>query len=221
MRILALDTSGDVCSVAVNDDAQTLAEYTFRHERRLTERLPGVIQFVLRDAGYTIKDVQGIAVGIGPGSFTGVRVGVTMAKAFALALDCPIIGVSSLDAVAASLSRIALTPLIVAVPTRRTESIAAFYRPGASLPVAPPQAISNEQIVALGRESLSATRIILAGEAALIVAAVTPDTAGLSALLASPSAAQIAELSASRFANAETDDADALTPLYVTPPPTG
>ena len=220
MRILALDTSGDVCSVALNADAKTLTEYTFRHERRLTERLPGVIQFVLCDAGCTIKDMEALAVGLGPGSFTGVRVGVTMAKTFALALSIPVVGVSSLDAVAATLA-LANLPLIVAVPTRRTESIAAFYRPGESVPIAAPQAFANDQIVALGQEALGTERVFLTGEAAPIITSVTPDAFPFSAFSASPSAGKIAALAAERLTKGESDDADTLAPLYVMPPPTG
>ncbi|MBC8141462.1 MAG: tRNA (adenosine(37)-N6)-threonylcarbamoyltransferase complex dimerization subunit type 1 TsaB, partial [Armatimonadetes bacterium] len=65
MLILAIDTSGETCSVAVSDGDTCRAEYVFRHERRLIERLPGAVQFVLSDAGLTISDIEAFAVGLG------------------------------------------------------------------------------------------------------------------------------------------------------------
>lgn len=230
MLILAFDTSGDVCSVALaggDDGERIVTEYAFRHERRLTERLPHIIQFVLSDAGYTLNDVEGFVVGLGPGSFTGVRIGVTMAKSFALATGKPLVGVSSLDAVAAALVHVEM-PVIVAVQTRRDYSIVAFYRRGEIIPVgATPQIFLHSAVIAEAGRWLEGERVLLTGEAAAIVAAATPKPSlPVPQLIptihaVAPSAAQIAKLAAPRLTCRQSDDPDTLVPLYVAPPPTG
>ena len=90
MLILALDTSGDICSAAIFDGERELSTLTFRHDRQLSERLPAIIDFLLADRRISLQDIEVFAVGLGPGSFTGVRIGVTLAKTFAHALKPPI-----------------------------------------------------------------------------------------------------------------------------------
>lgn len=226
-RILSLDTSGDICSVAVFDGDRLLTEYRFRHERRLSERLPAAVEFVLRDAGATLQGVDAFAVGLGPGSFTGVRVGVTTAKVWAMALGKPVVGISSLDALAAGVPGLPVSGGIAAVaPTRRHEVVAAFYRFGQVVPVAPPAVVRNESLVSLAREWLSLAPdapLILCGEAVPAVLAETPEPApaAVSAAEAAPSAALVARLAAARLARGESDTTDSLVPLYVTPSPVG
>ena len=100
MLILAVDTAGEVCSVALSEGKTVRGVYRFRHNRHLVERIPAVVEFVLGDFGATLADVEAFVAGLGPGSFTGVRVGVTMAKMWAFARNKPVVGISSLDALA-------------------------------------------------------------------------------------------------------------------------
>src|SRR5690348_16500250 len=101
MIVLAVETSGDLCSVAVRDGQGTLAARAFRHRMHLSERLIVDVEAVLADAGIGLEAVEAFAIGIGPGSFTGVRIGVTTVKTWADVLARPVCGVSALDAMAA------------------------------------------------------------------------------------------------------------------------
>jgi tRNA threonylcarbamoyladenosine biosynthesis protein TsaB len=224
MLILALDTSGDICSVAVSDDSRERASYHFRHERRLSERLSAIVSFVLRDAGASLRDVETFAVGLGPGSFTGVRVGVTMAKTFAFALNRPVVGISSLDALAEPLARLgAVAPAVAAIaPTRRGEVVAAFYRAGAVQPIAAPAVTPNADVAAHGRLLVGAgVPLLLIGEATGPVVADTPAGIFAAVCTCAPSAAAVMRLAAQRLSRGEADDPDSLVPLYVTPSPVG
>jgi tRNA threonylcarbamoyladenosine biosynthesis protein TsaB len=96
MLILAFDTATDVATSALVSDGEVLGERTSRASTLLED-----VDALLRQAGAHTGDIEGLAVGIGPGSFTGVRVGLATARGLALALGVPVAGVSTLDALAA------------------------------------------------------------------------------------------------------------------------
>jgi tRNA threonylcarbamoyladenosine biosynthesis protein TsaB len=96
MVILAFDTATDVATSALVDDGEVLGERASRAVTLLED-----VDALLRQAGMHTHDVGALAVGIGPGSFTGVRIGLSTARGLALALDIPVAGVSTLDALAA------------------------------------------------------------------------------------------------------------------------
>lgn len=220
--ILALDTSGDICSFALFDGPRELSTLRFRHDRRLSERSSVLLDMLLKDRGIALADIDAIAVGLGPGSFTGVRVGVTMAKTFALALEKPVVGVSSLDALVEPFAAMAPGGLAAITPTRRTESVAAFYRPGETAPLFAPAVQSNAALVSLGRELLGKAGLwAIIGENAVAAFAENVEGEGVRAVLASPDAAAVARLAFVRLERGERDDADSLVPLYITPTPVG
>lgn len=98
--LLAVETSGDICGVAVLRNGVFVAEHTFRHGMHLSEHLIGHIDSVLKDADAVLADVSAFAVGIGPGSFTGTRIGVMTVKTLASVQHVPIYGIDSLSALA-------------------------------------------------------------------------------------------------------------------------
>lgn len=100
MNVLGIETSGDVASVAVVGEQGVRSELSFRHEMQLARHLLARIEEVVSAAGLTIKELGGIAVSRGPGSFTGLRIGVATAKTLAYALDLPVAGVGTLAALA-------------------------------------------------------------------------------------------------------------------------
>ncbi len=105
MLLLAIDTAGPACAVAVARDragggAEIAAKTSEAMARGHAERLMPMIEAALRKAGTGFKDLDRVAVTTGPGSFTGVRVGIAAARGLALALDIPAIGIGSLEALA-------------------------------------------------------------------------------------------------------------------------
>lgn len=101
MLILAIDTATSVTSVAVYDGADALAQQSTEDPMRHGEVLAPSIAAVLRDSGRTMSEVSEIAVGVGPGPFTGLRVGLVTAHTLGAALSVPVRGVCTLDVLAA------------------------------------------------------------------------------------------------------------------------
>ncbi len=98
--LLAVDTSGALVTVAAADGDSLLAEQAVELAARHAEHLAPMIAAVLVEAGRAIDEVSAVAVGVGPGPFTGLRVGVVTARVLGLVLGVPVIGVCSLDALA-------------------------------------------------------------------------------------------------------------------------
>jgi tRNA threonylcarbamoyladenosine biosynthesis protein TsaB len=99
-RILAMDTSTASMSIAIIENGQLVQESHIHAERNHSLHLMPMIQELLQSTGMKLADLTGLAVGVGPGSYTGVRIGVTAAKTLAWTLKLPLIGVSSLEAMA-------------------------------------------------------------------------------------------------------------------------
>ncbi|NMB46173.1 MAG: tRNA (adenosine(37)-N6)-threonylcarbamoyltransferase complex dimerization subunit type 1 TsaB [Firmicutes bacterium] len=100
MRILAIDTAAATGSVALVDGEQVVGEYLLNIQATHSERLIPALVRILADAAWSGETIDGIAVAIGPGSFTGLRIGVATAKALAYAWQKPLIGVTVLEGLA-------------------------------------------------------------------------------------------------------------------------
>ncbi|MDE0011644.1 MAG: tRNA (adenosine(37)-N6)-threonylcarbamoyltransferase complex dimerization subunit type 1 TsaB [Candidatus Poribacteria bacterium] len=126
MKILGIDTSTPIGSVALIDDDNVVAEHTLNIVRAHSSRLMPAIDSVLKWGDITVNDLDGCAVGIGPGSFTGIRIGVATIKSICYAVDKPIVGVSTLEAIAYNLrwSNSIICPLLDA---RRSETYGAIF----------------------------------------------------------------------------------------------
>jgi len=98
LLILALETSTGCGSIALTRDEQLLAEVTLKPERVHSRRLLGTVSWLLEALGLAWQDLDGIGISMGPGSFTGLRIGLAAAKGLAMAADLPLVGISSLDA---------------------------------------------------------------------------------------------------------------------------
>ncbi len=127
MKFLALDTSTEACSVALALDGQILALDEVCPQQHSKRILP-MIQQLLADAGVSLNQLDGIIFGRGPGSFTGVRIGVSVAQGLAFGADLPVFGVSTLAAMAqAAAVQQNATEVIAAIDARMAEVyIAAF-----------------------------------------------------------------------------------------------
>ncbi|GGB47009.1 tRNA (adenosine(37)-N6)-threonylcarbamoyltransferase complex dimerization subunit type 1 TsaB [Flexivirga endophytica] len=130
MLLLALDTATSAVTVALHDGDHVVAEESLVDSRRHAETLTPMISSVVAAAGKSPVDLTAIAVGVGPGPFTGLRVGLATAGTLGLALDIPVHGVCSLDALAYAVARADTPPadFVVAADARRKEVYWARYR---------------------------------------------------------------------------------------------
>ncbi len=103
MKVLALDTSGLVCSVAVTEDDRLLSEFSIQHKITHSELLLPMMEEIKNRISLDMSSIDAIAVSAGPGSFTGLRIGVATAKGLCLALDKPLVAVPTLDALACNM----------------------------------------------------------------------------------------------------------------------
>jgi tRNA threonylcarbamoyladenosine biosynthesis protein TsaB len=125
--LLAVDTSTAQVGVAVYDGAQVVGEYAWRSSQRHTVELaPAIFELLIR-CGLTMDNIRALGVALGPGSFTSLRVGLSLVKGFALARSLPLIGIPTLDILAAAqpLSRL---PLLVAIQAGRGRLAAGWYK---------------------------------------------------------------------------------------------
>jgi len=105
MKILAIDTSNYVLGVAIIDEDKVIGEYITNINKNHSVRVMPAIEALLKDVDVKPSELTKIVVAEGPGSYTGVRIGVTIAKTLAWTLNIPLVGVSSLKVVAATVGR--------------------------------------------------------------------------------------------------------------------
>lgn len=127
MKILAIDSSGLVASVAVVDDDKLLGEYTINHKKTHSQTLLPMLDELANMIELDLNTMDAVAVAGGPGSFTGLRIGSATVKGLALALDKPVISVPTVDALAYNLCghRDIICPLLDA---RRNQTYTGLYR---------------------------------------------------------------------------------------------
>lgn len=105
MKILAIDTSNFVLGIALYEDGKVIGEYITNLKKNHSIRAMPAIEQLMKECDIKPKDLSKIVVAKGPGSYTGVRIGVTIAKTLAWTLNIPLVGVSSLEVLAASVGR--------------------------------------------------------------------------------------------------------------------
>jgi tRNA threonylcarbamoyladenosine biosynthesis protein TsaB len=133
MLVLGIDTATLVCSVGLAHRGKVVGEYTLNIKKTHSQRLLPLISQMLEAAGFHTREIQGIAVASGPGSFTGIRIGIATAKGLAQALEVPLVGISTLDILAAQFihTDYLVCPILDA---RRQQVYTAFYRNSDHLP---------------------------------------------------------------------------------------
>ena len=127
MRVLALETSTLAGGVALCEDGRVVGLSLLNVALTHSERLMSMVDRLLEDCRWTLAQVQGLAVSIGPGSFTGLRVGVATVKGLALALGLPVAAVPTLDALAANLP-FADAPVCTLLDARKGEVYVCLYQ---------------------------------------------------------------------------------------------
>ena len=173
MRVLAIDTALEACSAAVLDTEQVgiVAHEQLAMQRGHAEALMPLIKRVMDRAGLTFTALDRIAVTIGPGSFTGLRVGIAAARGIALAAGKPAVGLSTLAAYATPLiAADDSTPVVAAIDARHEQVYLQVFGPGGRTLVAPRVAPLREAVRAAANSG--APRIV--GTAAELIAAAWP-----------------------------------------------
>jgi tRNA threonylcarbamoyl adenosine modification protein YeaZ len=132
--LLALETATDTVSVALHDETGVVMVESVDAARRHAETLAPLVERVLREGGIGVDGITRVAVGVGPGAFTGLRVGIATARAFAYARGLPCIGVLTLDAVAEAALHDGRVPsdepFAAVLDARRREVFWGVYRDG-------------------------------------------------------------------------------------------
>jgi tRNA threonylcarbamoyladenosine biosynthesis protein TsaB len=216
MYILGIETSTMVGSVAIITEDRLIAEYTLNIETTHAERLMSAIDHLLQAVSLCIQDIDGVAVGLGPGSFTGLRIGVTTAKGLAYSIRKPIMAISSLDALA---SQYLFTDFLICpmLDARKREVYMAFYRNTGAVV----ERLSEYTVIAPERLLREITEpVLFLGDGVFSYRRYIETTLGQYALFADaahllPRGSLIAKLGYDRLMADDYDDCFALTPLYV------
>lgn len=213
LSVLALDSAGSACSAALLRDGRIAARRYAEMEHGQAEALIPMVQAVMAEAGAAYAALSLIAVTVGPGSYTGVRVGLAAARGLASASGKPLSGVGSFDAALAALG-VLPAPVLVVLETRRDDFYARLF--GADrMPVTEAQIATEEELARLadGRGPL-----LLAGDAAPRAQAALATRHVAAELVDGPrhaDAAVVARLAAERFARE--GRAHPAEPLYLRP----
>ena len=124
-RILALDSACASCSAAILQDGDILADAFEAMSRGQAARLMPMVEEVLAKAGMAVRDMDAVAVTVGPGAFTGIRIGMAAARGLGLAAGLPVIGIATTEVVAAA-ERKAGEPVLVVLETKRADIYAQY-----------------------------------------------------------------------------------------------
>jgi tRNA threonylcarbamoyl adenosine modification protein YeaZ len=220
--LVAIDTSTEIASLALVRDNVLVAEQTWRTARNHTVELLPALQGLLKLAKAETRDLTGVIVAKGPGSFNGLRVGISAAKGIAYSLSIPIIAVDSLEVEAYQFADTGLPVCPIFSAGRQEIATALFKKNGDKWQQLKPDGITTVEV--LCAETKEAT--LFCGEYAGIVAPQLKSLLNEKAIIASPltdirRAGYLAELGAVKLANGETDEVATLQALYLRRPPIG
>lgn len=214
--LLAIDTSTSWISLALYDGTYVQYEETWQSQHHHTVELAPAIEQMFARTGTTSQDLTGIAVATGPGSFTSLRIGLAAAKGFALGLKIPVVGVPSLEVIAAAQPLDEEIPLLAVLHAGRTRLAFARYEVenGSWVKQNGPDLITPQDLV----QSITEPTLI-SGELSPKARAVI-GRRWKNALIAPPArclrrAGFLAELGWERLMKDQTDDPVSLTPIYL------
>jgi tRNA threonylcarbamoyladenosine biosynthesis protein TsaB len=217
MIVLGIDTSGYVNAVGITDGDRVIADASFPAKTDSLEQIVDNIDVTLKKAGLALKDIQGIGVGLGPGSWTGIKVGVTVGKMLAFSTAKPVAGITTLEALAYTARK--ESPLVYAVISAGIKDAvyAVRYRvignkviqegdyfTGDIIDLAP---LIKEPVLLVGSGVAQYREMIIKENSSL--------KNKVTVLEALPSGAAIACLASMRLAQGSSDNPLSLTPLYL------
>jgi tRNA threonylcarbamoyladenosine biosynthesis protein TsaB len=219
MKVLGIETATRTGGVSVVSEEGVIAEYTLNIEVTHSERLMATVDTVLKGTGLSLADLDGFSVSVGPGSFTGLRIGIATVKGLAFTTGKPVVSVPTLKALAWNVP-LAAYPVCPLLDARKKEVYAALYRyeNGTLLPVMEEQTIALQALA-----GMTAERTLFTGEGAHLFRDDIMKLFGDRALFAPlsamvPSAASVAEIGLQMLKNGERTPPDDLTPVYIRRP---
>jgi tRNA threonylcarbamoyladenosine biosynthesis protein TsaB len=212
--LLAVDTSTAQVGLAIYDGSQIISEYAWRSSQRHTVELAPAIFELLKRCGLTMDNIQALGVALGPGSFTSLRVGLSLAKGLALSRHLPLIGIPTLDILAAAQAPSRL-PLVVAIQAGRARLAVGWYKNSKSgwQAKAPARVMTVEALVNEVKSPVMICGELTAGERQTLA-----ETAGVHLLSPAQSVrrpAVLAELAWTRWQAGKVDDQATLAPIYL------
>ncbi|MEW6615229.1 MAG: tRNA (adenosine(37)-N6)-threonylcarbamoyltransferase complex dimerization subunit type 1 TsaB [Thermodesulfobacteriota bacterium] len=219
MKVLAIETSTMAGSVALVDDDELVSEYLLNIDITHSERLLLAIDCVMRDTMISMGEIDGFAISIGPGSFTGLRIGASTVKGLAYAVNKPVVGIPTLDAMAENISFTGylICPILDA---RKKQVYTALYKRDAKnrlKKITPDLAINPGELLKKIQE-----KVVFLGDGIKVyhtlIKEVLKDMAFFAPLnLRLPRAASVARLSLYQFKKNNVLDLNTFTPSYVRP----
>lgn len=220
MKILAVDTSSQVAAVAVLEDDRLLGEYSINHKKTHSQKLMPMISGLLEGLELAPADIDVFAASAGPGSFTGLRIGVAIIKAMAYATDKPVVGVPTLDALAYNLFPANGTLVCPIMDARNNQVYTAVYEnaEGRQLKRTGYMGIAVSELAELLKEERR--RVIFNGDAVALHRDILKDELGDMCAFAPGSAllqraASVAQLALMRALRGEASSPFELVPFYL------
>lgn len=219
MKILAIESSALTASVAICEDDLPIAEMTLQTGNTHSDTLLPMVEELLAHAGLSVQDIDLFAVPVGPGSFTGIRIGVSLIKGLAFDSEKPCVGTSSLEGMAYNLAGFPgiLCPVMDA---RRNQLYNALFRfeNGELVRLTEDRLIPADQLAA--ELSAYAEPVILTGEGSAILQNCAPDALKLilpSPLMATQNAVGVAMLARKLYLSGQAVSDGELLPVYLRP----
>lgn len=212
--ILSIETATTVCSVAVHKEGELLAVQSLYMDKSHSGLLAPSIKSLVEYCGHTLNDLDAIAVSEGPGSYTGLRIGVSAAKGLCFALDIPMVAVSTLEAMALGVNKYNYTQALLCpmIDARRMEVYCLFADHemnivGTTQPVIVDKSsfsehLMNRQVLFFGNGAAKC-REIIASENAVFLPDVQPD------------ATHIGTIATEKFRNGQFEDVAYFEPFYL------
>lgn len=218
MRVLALESSTAAGSIALVDGEELRAEVWFSNSRTHSERILRWVDQVLRDGLVKGTDLEGIAVGLGPGSFTGLRIALSSAKGLAFALGIPLVGIPTLEALAHNLPYFQ-GAVCVMLDARRAKVYGGIFRGGGDGYRMKTEGPYGLWEVSSWVRSFSGPTVFV-GDGAIAYREDIRAIMGDLALFAPPElmhprASVVARLGSERLASGKGDELESLAPLYM------
>jgi len=212
--ILSLETATTVCSVAITDGERIIAEKKLHEDKSHANQLTLLIEELLNNSEFKMSDIKAVAISEGPGSYTGLRIGLSTAKGLCYALAVPLIGVSTLKAMALEVSHShkkgeLLCPMIDA---RRMEVYTSLYSSTLEVLLPPQPMILDESSF---NETLVGSKVLFFGNGSDKFKSVTDSANAVFIPDKSPSAWAVGKLAAEKFRKNQFEDLAYFEPEYL------